>query len=208
VSISAKNKVLTQLRKRSGTIAELAEACDVTRNAVNVQILQLISEGLVRKGRMRRPGGAGKPSQEFDMVWSEADRGSLAYRPFAATLLAVLGETIEPDVLSQVLEETGRAMARDAGLGEAGNFDRRLARAVEVVNSLGACAEVVEAPDGSLSVTNHCCPFATAVRADSCVCKAAAAFFSEATGRRVVERCARRDKLVCEYVVEKEAISD
>ena len=109
-----------------------------------------------------------------------------------------------PDRLLDILEQTGRRLAREAGLNPTAGFDKALRAALAAVERLGASTEVVEQPDGVV-VRNYSCPVASAVRTESCVCRALAALFSEATGQPAVEQCLRGERLICQYLVQRPA---
>ncbi|WP_156132415.1 hypothetical protein [Paraburkholderia terrae] len=67
-----------------------------------------------------------------------------------------------------------------------------------LVDALGAQTEVVTDGD-AIVVRNFSCPVASAVRETRCVCRAIAAYISEATGRPVSEHCLREGRLICQY---------
>ena len=82
-------------------------------------------------------------------------------------------------------EMLGKVQSRGAGWGELfGAFGcyRCCRQFLEhpIDQRLGASTEVVEQPGGVL-VRNYSCPVASAVRTEPCVCRALAAFFSEAS---------------------------
>ncbi|MEK6312888.1 hypothetical protein [Burkholderia gladioli] len=89
-------------------------------------------------------------------------------------------------------EEARRRLAREGGLAPGADF---------AADSLGASTEAVPVEDGVM-VRNYSCPLGGATRSEPCVCKALAAFFSEATGNPVTECCLREDRLICQYLVQ------
>lgn len=200
MTASTRDRVLRLISRKSLTIPELSAELGVTRNAVVVQLQQLAADGLVRRAGRQRTGVAGKPGHVYEMVPGNEDRDSDAYRPLVAQIVEVLGRRLQPDEIAEILEEAGEGLAREAGLLTDLEPDERLARAVAIVNSLGACAEVVEGEAGQLVVENRSCPFAFAVRRDACVCRAAAAFFRAATGLPFEQKCDRAETLTCRYV--------
>lgn len=199
MAASTRRQVLDLISRRSQTVAELSAALDVTRNAVVVQLQQLEADGLVRRGRLQRTGVAGKPGYEYEIVPGTEDRLSQAYRPLLEQLVAVLGRRMPAQTVSEVLEEAGRGLAHGADFSSLEDPRARLKKAVEIVNTLGACAEIVDDGSGAVVIENRRCPFATAVRRDACVCHAAAAFFREATGLPFEQNCDRGEKLTCRY---------
>jgi predicted ArsR family transcriptional regulator len=172
----------------------------MARNAVVVQLQKLVGEGLVRRGGHQRTGVAGKPGYVYELVPGNEDVFSEAYRPLVGQILAVLRERLRPKEIADILEAAGERLAHEAGLTSNEAPRERLAKAVAVVNGLGACAEIVEGAAGKLTVENRRCPFAHAVRRDACVCHAAAAFFRAATGLPFEQKCDRGEVLTCRYV--------
>jgi predicted ArsR family transcriptional regulator len=199
--VSLRKSILHILKREPLTILELCERLNVTRNAVNVQIKQLETAGLVRSMQLERAGKVGKPALKYEAAPGSEDITSSGYPLFLAGLLSVLKEKHGAEFLSKTLEETGRQLAREGGLAEAANFDQRLSNAMEAANSIGANTEAV-IQDNGVMVRNYSCPLGSVVRKEECVCQALAAFFSEATGRKVTEHCLREDRLFCQYFIE------
>ncbi|MCB1514955.1 MAG: MarR family transcriptional regulator [Hyphomicrobiaceae bacterium] len=205
MTMTSRGHILDLISRRSQTVAELAAALGLTRTAVVVQLQQLEADGLVRRGRLMRTGAAGKPGYEYEIVPGSEDRLSQAYGPLLEQLVVVLGRSLPAEQVTAIMEEAGRELARGAALSRLDDPRERLRQAVVIVNSLGACAEIFEDPTGALVVENRRCPFATAVRRDACVCRAAAAFFREATGLPFEQKCERGEaQLTCRYVAELE----
>lgn len=200
VAETTRRQILDLICHRPRTVAELSAQLDVTRNAIVVQLQQLEADGLIRRGLRQRSGGVGKPGYEYEIVPGTEDRLSQAYQPLLEQLIAVLGRRLPAATVAEILEEAGRGLARDAGFSGRTDPQERLRRAVAIVNSLGACAEIVDEGAGRLVVENRRCPFASAVRRDGCVCVAAAAFFREATGLPFEQNCDRGERLTCRYI--------
>lgn len=200
VTAQTRQSILISLSHGPQTILELSQSLSLTRNAIVVQLQQLTAEGLVRRGRLRRTSGAGKPGYEYEIVPGTEDAGSKAYRPLVGQILAAMQRRLSPAEIAEILDEAGRGLAREAEFEENGEPMKRLERAVAIVNSLGACAEITKADGNSLVVENRRCPFASAVRIDKCVCRAAAAFFREATGQPFEQRCETQGMPRCRYV--------
>ncbi|PEH81085.1 hypothetical protein C6Q13_22040 [Burkholderia gladioli] len=94
-----------------------------------------------------------------------------------------------------------REETSEGGLAPGADFAADLARAMSAADSLGASTEAVPVEDGVM-VRNYSCPLGGAARSAPCVCKALAAFFSEATGNPVTQCCLRGDRLICQYLVQ------
>lgn len=200
--LSTRQRILDLISREPMTPPELSSRLGLARNAVVVQLQKLVAEGLVRRGEPQRTGTAGKPGHVFSLVPGTEDIHSRAYRPLVGQMIAVLSERMPPAELCDILEEAGKRLAQEAGLMATAPARARLERAVDVVNSLGACAQIVESSTGALIVENHRCPFGHAVRRDACVCHAAAAFFRAATGLPFEQRCERSDTLTCRYIAD------
>lgn len=201
MTASTRRQILDLISRRPQTVAELSAELDLTRNAIVVQLQQLDADGLVRRGQRQRSRGVGKPGYEYEIVPGTEDSLSQAYRPLLEQLIAVLGRRLPAATVAEILEDAGRELARGAGISNCDDPRSRLKQAVAIVNSLGACAEIIDDGSGALVVENRRCPFASAVRRDACVCVAAAAFFREATGLAFEQNCERGDRLTCRYVV-------
>lgn len=196
--MTTKNDVLRALQREPLTVVQLCEHLGVTRNAVNVQLKQLEAEGKVRRSSALQTGSPGKPAVIYEAAPGSEDSASGAYRVFLLGLLATLGKQLSGQQLETVLEETGRRLARENKLPVSADFNKNLAQAMAIVDALGANAEAV-ADGETVLVRNYSCPVAGAVRESPCVCKAMAAYFSEATGRPVTEECLREGRLICQY---------
>jgi predicted ArsR family transcriptional regulator len=196
--VTSKTEILSLLRREALTVAELCERLGVTRNAVNVHIKQLEAEGLARQSARRQQGGVGKPPVTYEAAPGSEDTNSKAYKTFLLGLLRVLGTEKRTGNLVELLDKTGRQLAKDAGLSNPKDFESGLRAAMKAADSLGASTEAIPQPDGVM-VRNYSCPLGGAVRSESCVCQALASFFSEATGKPATAECLRDERLICQY---------
>lgn len=200
--MSTRDDILRLLHRNAMTVAQLGEQLGVTRNAITVQIRQLEAAGTIRRIDQDEPRRVGKPPTLFIATSGTEDADSAVYRALTSTLLATLSDKLEREQLLELLIATGRQLARDSRLGGSADFDMSLRTAIDVVNALGANAEAEAGADGVM-VRSFGCPVAAGVRAEPCLCQTMAAFFSEATGRPVEERCLRGDRLICQYLIKK-----
>lgn len=201
--MTTRNEIINLLRREPLTILQLCERLGVTRNAVNVQIKQLEAEGLVRRSKLRQHGGLGKPAIFYETSPGSEDVASVGYRAILLSLLKILAKRENSPNLGKILEQTGRQFARDVGLAEPTDFQSGLQAAMAAANALGASTEAIVQPNGVM-VRNYSCPLGSAVREEECVCRALAAFFSEATGRPATEHCLRNDRLICQYLIKQQ----
>ena len=202
--MSTKSDILQLLQREPLTVVQLCELLAVTRNAVIVQLKQLESEGLVRRSKIRPPNTVGKPPVIFEAAPGSEDVTSTAYQILLTQLLATLKDRYNVEELGDVLEQTGRQLAQRAGLANPVDFDSGLRAAMTAADALGASTEAVP-QGGGVMVRIFTCPVGSVVREEQCVCRAMAAFFSEATGMPASEQCLREDRLICQYFIEHSA---
>ena len=200
--MSTMDKMITLLRQNTLTVTELMARLNVTRNAVIVPLRQLESQGFVAS-QARREARVGKPALEYFAVPGYEDKSSLAYQPFASLLVETLKEDLDPEVMTALLRKVGQKMANDLDRNAMRGFSARLKLATDFADQLGAETLVEDNSEGAI-VRSHSCPLGSSVRRNACVCKVMAAFFQESTGARVEERCQRGEKLVCEFLIEKD----
>ena len=122
-----KTDLLNLLRRQPLTVNALCESLGVTRNAVNVQLRQLEAEGLVRRVRTPARNGPGKPANLYEAAPGSEDVSSSAYQVVLAALMGELGSRLPAAKLSDILEQTGRRLAREAKLNPTAGFIRRCA---------------------------------------------------------------------------------
>ena len=195
--------ILNLLNRRASTVNELAAELGISRNSTHLQVVRLEAEGRVVKGARRSAHGAGKPAQEYCIADGAEDSFSAAHKPVLAALLNAMTRQLSRDRRVALLQAAGAQMAADANLQPSGVAERDLQRAVDVVNSLGAMAEL-QASDAALSVVSHSCPIGSIVHRQPDSCALVAEFFSQATGRQVVSRCRRDSSLVCRFTLERQ----
>lgn len=198
--MSTKNDMLDLLRREALSVAEMCDRLNVTRNAINVQLRQLEAEGSVRRAKARPRGGLGKPAAVYEAAPGSEDLSSGAYQVFLSGLVEVLAKRLDEKALHEVMDATGRQLAREAGLSKPADFETGLKAAMAAADALGASTDATAQSDGML-VRNYSCPLGSAVREASCMCRAMASFFSEATGRPATEQCLRGDRLICQYLI-------
>src|SRR3954469_2625759 len=96
---STRGQVIEHLRRGHRTVEELAQALDLTDNAVRAQLSGLERDGMVRQGALQR--GRSRPSYLYELT-PEADR--LFPKPYGAVLselVAVLRGRMDGDELDE-----------------------------------------------------------------------------------------------------------
>ncbi|MFL5701844.1 MAG: helix-turn-helix transcriptional regulator, partial [Ktedonobacteraceae bacterium] len=87
---STRGRIITLLRRSSRTVEELAQALDLTDNAVRAHLATLERDGLVRQQGTRR--GTGKPAFVYELTPETEQLFPKAYGSVLRELLHVLKE--------------------------------------------------------------------------------------------------------------------
>jgi len=198
---STRGRLISLLRRETHTVDELAQALDLTDNAVRVHLATLERDGLVQQLGVRRTGGSGKPAYAYALTEDAERLFPKAYGPVLHTLLDVLGEQMAREDIESVLHEVGHRLAADqqksSGTTPAnGDLPRRLALAVDLLNALGGLAEIEE-QDGSLVIRGYSCPLAALLPGHPEACKLAETLVTEVAGVPLHECCERGETTRC-----------
>jgi predicted ArsR family transcriptional regulator len=193
---STRGKIVTLLRRTKRTVEELAQALDLTGNAVRAQLATLERDGLVQQGGSRR--GSSKPAYVYGLTPAAEELFPKAYGPVLHQLLETLNERLPAEEVEALMQVTGRRLAALWSIPP-GEVRTRLERAVEVLNELGGLAEL-ERHNGAYVIQGYSCPLATVVPGHPEVCRLAASLLTELVGMPVQEHCDRGEKGRCCFV--------
>jgi predicted ArsR family transcriptional regulator len=194
---STRGKIVTLLRRSSRTVEELAEALDLTDNAVRAHLVALERDGLVQQRGLRR--SSSKPAYIYDLAQAAEDLFPKAYGQVLDQFLKVLHELMTPEGVEVVMRTTGRRLAAQWRI-PSGELRERLEAAVAILNELGGLAEL-EQQNGTYTIRGYSCPLATAVLGHPEVCCLASSLLAELVGVPVQELCERGEKVSCRFVV-------
>jgi predicted ArsR family transcriptional regulator len=182
---STRGQIITLLRRASRTVDELAQALNLTDNAVRAHLKTLERDGIVQQHGVRR--GSRKPSSIYDLAPEAEQLFPKAYDPVLQQLLEVLSERIPSDEVDTLLREVGRRIAGRWNV-PSGELRVRLEAAVEVFNELGGMAEL-EACDSHSCIRSYSCPLAAVASEHPEVCHLAETLLTELVGVPVQEHC-------------------
>jgi predicted ArsR family transcriptional regulator len=197
---TTRGRILGLLRCQSHTVEELAQALELTDNAVRAHLATLERDGMVRSAGVRRGPGAGKPSTVYELPPGADVLFSRAYPPMLGALLEEVVAQLPAEQLEALLVATGRRLAEP--LLPPGTADRaaRLLAAVEVLNALGGAATLEEGDHGA--VIQGCgCPLASAVARRPELCRAFEALLSEVIGAPARQHCHHGDRPSCRFEI-------
>ncbi len=194
---STRGKIVTLLRRASQTVDELAQALDLTDNAVRAHLATLERDGFVQQHGERR--GSGKPAYVYDLAPQAEQLFPKAYGSVLHQLLGVLSERMTAEGLDAALRETGRRIATNRNIPPA-DLRRRLEVAVDTLNELGGMAEL-EQHHGTYCIRGYSCPLAAAVQDHPEVCHLAETLLAELIGMPVQECCEHGEVPRCCFTV-------
>lgn len=199
---STRGQIVASLRRGARTVEELAQALDLTDNAIRSHLSNLERDGLVRQDGVRRSQGAGKPATLYEVPPEVEPLFSSAYVPVLGALLDELAEQLPAEGSDALMRAVGRRLA--AGLPQNSSTDlaERVQVAVSLLNSLGGDADV-EQVDDVLIIRGCGCPLSAATARRPEVCKAVEALLTEVIGLPVFEQCDREAQPRCCFRVGK-----
>jgi predicted ArsR family transcriptional regulator len=195
---TTRGRVVALLRRGRRSVEELAEALDLTDNAVRAHLATLEREGIVRSVGVRRDGAVGKPATLYGVTQESAALFSGAYSPLLSALLAELGARMPARQLDALLRGAGRRLATT--LPPRASFAERVRASAAFLTGLGADADLVQTPEG-YEIRGHGCVLSQAVVACPATCGAMEELLSDVTGVQVRERCDRSDQPNCRFVI-------
>ncbi len=194
---STRGQIITILRRSSRTVDELAQALDLTDNAIRAHLVTLERDGIVQQHGMRR--GSGKPAYAYDLAPEAEQLFPKAYGPVLQNVLEVLSERMPTDEVETLLREAGRRIAAGWNV-PSGILRTRLEAAVEVLNDLGGMAELEEG-DGHYCIRGYSCPLAIVVPGHPAVCRLAETLLTELVGVPVQEHCDNAELPRCRFII-------
>jgi predicted ArsR family transcriptional regulator len=184
---STRGRIVSLLRREPRTVNELAQALQLTDNAVRAHLQSLERDGLVQQSGTRP--GFRKPNFTYELT---AAGGQVFAKPYGAILqqlLAVLGERLGNVEVEAIMREVGRRIAASfAGKVQSADVAERVDEAVAVLGQLGGLAEI-ERTEGGIAIRGFDCPLAAAVEGAPAACRLAETLLSELIGAPVQEQC-------------------
>jgi predicted ArsR family transcriptional regulator len=194
---STAGRIMGLLRRRSMTVDELADALELSGNAVRPQLALLERDGLVQRTGVKR--GPSKPARVYGLS-PEADLlFSHAYVPVLTELLHVLDARLTSAEFDGVMREVGRRLMADRPR-PTGDARQRAEAASGLLVAMGGLARV-EGENGGLMIRSDGCPLAAATQRYPEACNAVESLLSEFTGLAVTKCCDRDERSRCCFVV-------
>ena len=194
---STRGKIVALLRRASRTVDELAQALDLTDNAVRAQLAAMERDGLVQQSGSRK--SSSKPASVYTLTEASEELFAKAYGPMLRQLLEELTERMPAEEVEALLRSTGRRLAAQWPHPR-GELHTRVEAAVSVLNALGGLTEL-ERRNGTYLIQGYSCPLAVVVPGHPEVCRMTASLLTELVGVPVQECCNRSEAAQCCFVV-------
>jgi predicted ArsR family transcriptional regulator len=190
-----RGRIVALLRRSSRSVDELAQALDLTGNAIRAHLIVLERDGFVLQQSVRR--GVGKPTFVYKLTPQAEHLFSKAYEPVLDSLIDVLAERTDGAELEDLLRAVGRRIASGQAVPHNG-ARARVEAAIALINEMGGLIELEET-DGKLALCGYSCPLSALVQKHPELCKLVESILVELTGLPVRERCERGESLSCRF---------
>ena len=197
---TTRGQILSLLRRGVRTVEELAQALNLTDNAIRSHLANLERDGLVRQQGVKRGPGAGKPATIYEIPAEAEPLFSRAYVPVLDALLDEISARLPHEAQVEVMRSVGRRLAAALPPQRKGSAEARAEAGAAILNALGGDA-VVEKSGGPISIRGCGCPLSAATSHRPEVCKAVETLLSEAIGIEVSESCDRSNRPQCCFVL-------
>jgi DeoR family suf operon transcriptional repressor len=193
---STKQDILQYLLRQEQTTAqELAEALEISPQAIRRHLKDLETEGLIEYKSVQT--GMGRPQHLYHLSRKGRDHFPNRYGDFAVSLLDTLAETVGQDQVSSILRKQWERKAKEyRDKVGTGSVKERVAKLVEIRQSEGYMAEwfPVESSDVNngaghqFMMTEHNCAISNVAESYPGVCGHELEMFSAVLPDCTVER--------------------
>lgn len=204
---TTRGRIVVLLRRGTSTVNELADALELTDNAVRGHLAVLERDGLIERAGVRR--GVGKPAHVYRLTVEGGLALSRAHAPVLMSLLEALGERLSKEQLDGVLDAAGRRAAPSSptassspeGENGAANIRERAEEAVRLIDALGGDA-YIDRRNGTLTIRGHGCVLGDLNEQQPLTCRMLQSLLSEMLGQPVREICERNGNPRCAFETE------
>ena len=167
----------------------MANALDLTDNAVRAHLATLERDGLVAQSGVRR--ATRKPHFIYELTAEAEQLFPKSYDALFNILITVLKDELPDYEIKALLKEAGRRLAaaknsRTTGL----DLRERAQKAAEILEEMGGTPRL-NSNGEKLTIESGSCPIAAAVEAHPESCRMPESLVAQITGGRVRERCNR-----------------
>ncbi|HEY9226510.1 MAG TPA: ArsR family transcriptional regulator [Gemmatimonadaceae bacterium] len=198
---TTRGQILTLIRRGRQTVEELAEALELTDNAVRNHLSTLERDSLIQQSGVRRTSGAGKPALLYELHPDAEILFSRAYPSVLTTVVESVIQACPPDQTDELLRDTGRRLAWQVGGRATGSLENRVRAAAAVLTALGGEVEVTR-EDGALRIRGSGCPLSATVSKQPKLCRAVETLVAEVTGAHTRSCCEHGERPRCCFAID------
>ena len=196
---STRGKILVLLRAKNLTVNELADALELTDNAVRSHLASLERDGLIH--RLGARPGVRKPHVLYSLTAEAESLFSTAYGPLLGHVLTVTKSRLSLQEWRAGLREVGRTAAKEHLDQVKGKTrSQRVEGALEVLKALGGDATIQEG-GGKLLIYGKGCPLSAVTAHHPEACLIVEALLSEIVGASVRECCQHGQAPHCRFEI-------
>ena len=192
--------VLLLLQPESRTVNELAEAVELTDNAVRAHLTALERDGLVRQSGIQP--GRRKPNVTYALTPKAEQLFTKVYGLVLRHLLDVLKESISSKKVDEIVRTVGHRLSssyRHAVPAE--QIQKRVEQAVSVLRELGGFCKSEEG-DGKITLRCFECPLGLVAMNHPEACRLVQTLLVDILGLAVLERCQTEPTPQCYFEIE------
>ena len=195
---STRGQIILLLRTESRTVTDLAQALDLTDNAVRGHLTTLERDGLVRQAG-EKPGFR-KPHFAYELTAEADDIFPKAYGPLLNLVLAELKDRFGEKQTAATLREVAQRMADSHAAAPGMTLDERVGEAVKLIAKLGGHARIEHA-EGKVVIRGAGCPLALVTADHAEVCEMVRTLLATIIDAPVIEVCQRSPSPKCCFEV-------
>ncbi len=185
------------------TVDELAQALDISRNAVVQHLTTLEGLGFVQNTIQSSTGG--RPSKRYTLTSNGKEVFPRHYGLFANTLIHLLRKKLGEQELSLYMVELGEIIARQyqAQLDESETLNEKLTVLVQIMLELGYEARANTNDEGAPEIIANNCVFHQLAEECKTVCELDIAFITSALNGASVDHreCMVRGGRCCRFTI-------
>jgi len=197
---STRGRILDLLRTKEQTVNALAEALDLTDNAVRAHLLSLERDGLIHRAGTQ--AGFRKPHSIYALTADSEQIFPKAYGALLDLLLTVVARKLSPKELRAAMREVGRRVADNHLLEVEGKpRAQRIEAALRILKELGGSAAFHESEGRHFIRGNNGCPLSAATARHPEACLIAESLLTQIVGVPVKERCIHGNTPSCRFLV-------
>ena len=166
-----RERILNILKERDqATVDELSQELGLTAVTVRHHLDILRREGFIAAPLVHRRKSPGRPQYTYTLTEKASAFFPKRYAHLASLVLSEVHARLSPAEVDQMMKRIAERIASQAILPDEGDFEARLAAAVEFLDALGYMARWEHHNDGDYLLHVDNCPYEQVARQDRKVC--------------------------------------